>query len=26
VIPQVKNIVHAVQELIVGRMAQPEAA
>ncbi len=26
VIPQVKHIVHAVQELIVGRMAQPEAA
>jgi pyruvate dehydrogenase E1 component beta subunit len=26
VIPQVKNIVQAVQELIVGRMAQPEAA
>ena len=26
VIPQVKNIVHAVQELMVGRMAQPEAA
>ena len=26
VIPQVKNIVHAVQELMVGRMVQPEAA
>ncbi len=26
VIPQVKNIVHAVQELIVGRMAQPQTA
>lgn len=26
VIPQVKHIVHAVQELIVCRMAQPEAA
>jgi pyruvate dehydrogenase E1 component beta subunit len=26
VIPQVKNIVQAVQELVVARMAQPEAA
>ena len=26
VIPQVKNIVHVVQELMVGRMVQPEAA